>query len=65
LALAVCAVATGGESRQPIHDEVLRLAALRTVFPGMEISVDRGSDKPGRAKRTSNDALAREKFIAS
>lgn len=41
--IAVSLVAVfGAESPQPIHDEALRLAALRAVFPGMQVSIERG-----------------------
>jgi hypothetical protein len=57
--------ATAAESARPISDEALRLAALRAIFPGMEISADRSAKKPERTRPKPGamffpDALADE-----
>jgi hypothetical protein len=67
VAIAACAGAIDGESLQPIHDEALRLTALRAIFPGMLVSIDRdkktnnsGPRKPNAGERFIPDALADE-----
>jgi len=40
IAVWFCATAFGADAVEPISDEALRLAALRAVFPGMEVSPD-------------------------
>ena len=57
----------GSDSLQPIQDESLRLAALRAVFPGMQVSIDKGRKidnswpkKPQLGERFFPDVLADE-----
>ena len=40
-AALLCAAAMGNEIGQPVSDESLRLVALGTIFPGMQVSLDR------------------------
>ena len=59
IAAAISAAAISSDTNQAVSDEAPRLAALRTVFPRMQVSIDQG-------KRIDNsgpgwpDALARE-----
>jgi len=66
-AVALCAAALSGESLQSIHDEALRLTALRAIFLRMQVSIDRGVKidnswprKPKAGEQFIPDALADE-----
>ncbi|MGA2116259.1 MAG: hypothetical protein ABSH56_16080 [Bryobacteraceae bacterium] len=67
VAAAICASAAGNDPGRPITDEALRIAALRTIFAGMQVSVDRGKKiddswpkKPKAGGPFFPDALAGE-----
>jgi hypothetical protein len=42
VAVLLCAAAMGDDTSPSISDETLRLAALRAIFPGMQVSIDPG-----------------------
>jgi hypothetical protein len=66
-AALLCVTAMGNDSGQPVSDEALRLAALRAIFPGMSVSLDRSKriddswpEKPNTGELYFPDALAGE-----
>lgn len=70
-AALLCATAIGNGAGQPVSDEALRLDALRAIFPGMSISLDRGKriddswpEKPRAGELYFPDALADESVYA-
>jgi hypothetical protein len=63
----LCATAMGHDVAQPVSDESARLVALRTIFPGMQVSLDRSKriddswpEKPKAGELFFPDALAGE-----
>lgn len=61
----------GNDTGQPVSDEGLRLAALRAIFPGMLVSLDRSKriddswpEKPNAGELYFPDALAGESVYA-
>ena len=70
-AALLCAAAMGNDIGQPVSDESLRLAALRAIFPGMQVSLDRSKriddswpEKPKAGALYFPDALAGESVYA-
>lgn len=70
-ATLLCATAMGNDTDQPVSDEGLRLAALRAIFPGMLVSLDRSKriddswpEKPNAGELYFPDALAGESVYA-
>jgi hypothetical protein len=70
-ATLLCATAMGNDTGQPVSDEGLRLAALRAIFPGMLVSLDRSKriddswpEKPNADELYFPDALASESVYA-
>lgn len=70
-ATLLCATAMGNDTGQPVSDEGLRLAALRAIFPGMLVSLDRSKriddswpEKPNAGELYFPDALAGESVYA-
>jgi hypothetical protein len=59
IACALCVWAIASDAGSPVSDESLRLTALRAVFPGMQVLVDRGR-KIDNSGPGWPDALARE-----
>ncbi|MGA3026172.1 MAG: hypothetical protein ABSF98_15500 [Bryobacteraceae bacterium] len=67
-AAALCA--SGGAATEPVADEALHVAALRAIFPGAQVSIERGKklnlggpNKPKPGELTFPDALADEDVI--
>jgi hypothetical protein len=70
-AVLMCAAAMGSDTCQPVSHEALRLAALRAVFPGMQVLLDRNKridnswpKKPEAGELYFPDALAAESVYA-